>query len=155
MIRSDKKFPGLHWGGSPDERLREACIDLLDLEVSRAQHNLFTDPPVHEASKGYKADIARSARVLRIVRRRSRTRCETPALAFLWLTLLGHRLAAERGLPVEGFEALAYIAALALNLPLTETETWSDETFFRHFTETALREEWDYPGLQFRMPAQV
>ena len=150
---SDKKFPRPRGDGLLDESMRDTCIDLLTLEVSRAQQNVLSDPPVCEASERYKADIAQSARVLRIARRRSGVTCRTPDVAFLWLTLLGHRLAIEKGLFVDGLEALAVVASDRLGLPCGDIEAWSDETLFWQFTETALRDEWDYQGLQFRVSA--
>ena len=151
LIGSDKKFPRPHWNDWLDDSMRDSCIALLALEVDRAQHNVFLIPRVCKASENYRADMAQSVRALRIMRHCKWAVCGVPDIALLGLMLLGHRLAIEHSLSVDGLEALAVIASDRLGLPSAEVEAWSEETLFWQFMETALRDEWDYPGIQFRM----
>lgn len=130
--------------------LRAFCLDLLNLEFARVRYNVFLVPPLFKASEGYKADIARARRALKRARLLLWTRREDFDLPHHWLTLLGHRLAVERGLATKGIAALAHVASGRLDLPLKETEAWSEEMLFRQYTDTFLRDEWDYPGLMFR-----
>ena len=136
---------------NPDQlRRRDFYIDLLDREVARAQYNLLGSAPLIEVDEDYKFDIARAARALRIARRNRWLNSDCLDLPSHWLTLLGHRLAIENGLSVESMDALAEIAARRLSLSLATTDIWDVDTLFRRYTETDLRAEWDYPGLQFR-----
>ena len=131
---------------------RDFCFNLLDLEIDRVQYNVFLVPPLFEVSDQYRSDIARARRALRFARMFRWRDHEDLDLPYCWLMLMGHRLAVERGLSVGGVEALAHMACRRLNLPLTETELWSDDELFAKYTRTVLRAEWDYPGLQFRLP---
>lgn len=129
-------------------------LDLLDLEISRAQKSL-PDLPAGENAKAYEVDTARALRVQAVAQRRG-WRDDTPfGPAWFWLALLGHRLAVERGLPTGGITALAEVASRRFNLPLAETRLWSHDILFEQYTRTVLRAEWDYPGLQCRRPAGV
>ena len=137
----------------PDtEALRALCLDLLDLELCRAQSNTL---PASRTGEAYGKDVSRALRVLHIARRR-KWHDRTPFdPAWFWLTLLGNRLAVERGLSVGGLAALAEVASRRLNLPLAETRTWSCDELFERYTRTGLRTEWDYPGLRFRIPVET
>ena len=136
---------------NPDsEGLRKFQIDLLDLEVSRAQYNTLSDPDLFDLPTLYRSDIARAQHALDRVRSDMSLDEEQLDLRYNWLTLLGNRLAAERGLRAEGTTTLAFVASARLNRPFKETENWSEARLFRRYTETVLRDEWDYPGIQFR-----
>ena len=137
---------------NPDGNLRDFLAALLDLEVSRAQYNLLSEPPLFEPDEDYRSDIATAERALTLARGNRVLEPEQTGLRFLWLTLLGHRLAVERDLVVGGVKALAHVAAARLGLPEKETEAWSEDQLFRRYTQTVLREEWDYVGIQFRYP---
>ncbi len=132
--------------------LRDFCFDLLDLEISRADYNVFCDWPLVEASETYKSDMDLADRALSSAVRSQWLSHEDLDLPYFWLTLMGHRLAVERGLSTGGVDVLAHVACERLNLPLKETELWSDDVLFAKYTQTVLREEWDYPGLLFRLP---
>ncbi len=132
--------------------LRKLCINLLELELDRAQYNVLSDPPLFEPSGEYGSDITEADQALRRAHRNQALSHVMLELPYLWLTLLGHRLAVERDLPTGGIPALVHVAAARLDLPLKDTEAWSDDVLFRNYTRTVLRDEWDYPGIQFRYP---
>ena len=130
--------------------VQDFYIKLLDLELRRATCNVLSDPPLIEPSAWYRADISKANRALDFARRgRTRDLCKLE-LRHSWLTLLGYRLSFERGLVIQGVTALAVAAATRLDLPLKETVTWSEDRLFHQYTQTVLRDEWDYPGLRFR-----
>ena len=131
----------------------DVLICLLDLEVRRAMFNVMSNPARFEATEAYKVDIIQADRILKFARPGEEFDFVQPDLQYQWLKLLGHRLAVERGLPVGGVAALAHVAAARLNLPLGEPKAWYADTLFAQFTQTVLRDEWDYPGLGFR-PSQ-
>ena len=136
-----------------DERLGYLQIDLLDLEVDRAEQNVLPDPYVLAlggALGDYKSTIGQARRVLKLARQCTGFNADQLDLRFYWLTLLGHRLAAERGFSIGGRRALRRIACTRLGLPPKETDNWSDGTLFLYYTQTVLRDEWDYPGNSFR-----
>ena len=130
--------------------LRNFCIKLLDLEVNRAKYNLLSYPVLYEPPSEYRTDISAAGSALRFARWNTGSDLDHLDLPCHWLTLLGHRLAVELGLRVEGTTALAHVASARLDLPLKETITWSEDTLFHRYTQTVLRDEWDYPGLLFR-----
>ena len=136
-----------------DGRLDDFQIDLLALEVGRAERNVLGYPPIR-ASVGmlgdYDAAIKQARRVLKLARQRNGLNAAQLDLRFYWLTLLGHRLSVEQGLSCGGRRALRQIAATRLSLSPQETDMWSDDTLFRHYTLTVLRDTWDYPGDGFR-----
>ena len=132
------------------DSLRRLCINLLDLEVGRAKHNVLFDVPGCDASEDYRQDVVKAVSVLKLARRYRTLGHNLLNLPCQWLTLLGHRLAVERALSVEGIPALAHVAATEFDLPLRETETWPDDMLFVQYTQTVLRQEWDYAGIQFR-----
>jgi len=132
--------------------MRAFACDLLDLEVGRAEYNLLSTPPLFEPSGRYRSDIAGARRALDLARVHLDLADDQLDLHYNWLTLLGNRLAAERGLRAEGITTLARVASERLNLPLKDTEIWPEDRLFRRYTQTVLRDEWDYAGLQFRIP---
>ena len=135
----------------PDARgMRMFQIELLDLELRRAKLSLLTDPPLYEPSRWCRSDIAAAQRALKRARQNGARAPEQSDLRHHWLTLLGWRLAFERGFAVGGAVALCPVATRRLNVPLQEVGTWDEETLFRRFTETGLRDEWDYAGTVFR-----
>jgi len=133
--------------------VRNLLIALLDMERLRhANHNLSPETPLSRIIVTCTSDIAMAERALGLARS-----CEGLGKAHFdlqhyWLLLLGHRLAAERGLPVKGRAALGHVASLRLGLPREDTGTWSEDMLFEKYTETDLRTEWDYFGLHFRCP---
>ena len=141
-----------------DEGLGHFQIELLKLELDRADHIV---PPErfglarNEVPVEYIATITESRRVLKLARGRNGMNAAHLDLRYYWLTLLGYRLAIERGLSEVGLQALRRIACTRLGLSLNEAETWSGEMLFRQYTETVLRDEWDYPGTGFRGPGNA
>jgi len=132
--------------------VRGLCLNLLELELGRAHYNVLSDPPLYQPSGDYRSDIAEADSALERAYRNQALSHVALELPDLWLTLLGNRLAVERDLPTGGIPALAHVAAARLELPLKDTGAWSSETLFRQYTLTVLRDEWDYPGIQFRYP---
>ena len=136
---------------NPNARaMRAFCGELLELEVGRAEYNLLRVPPLFEPSRLYRPDIARARHALDRARVHPGLDESLLDLRYNWLTLLGNRIAAERGLRAEGVTSLSRIASARLNLPLSETDTWSEARLFRRYTESVLRDEWDYAGVAFR-----
>ena len=131
---------------------RRFCGELLELEVGRAEYNLLRDPPLLEPSGLYRSDIARARHALDRAGEYPGLDEGLLDLRYNWLTLLGNRIATERGLHAEGVTSLSCIASARLNLPLTETDKWSEARLFRRYTESVLRDEWDYAGVEFRYP---
>lgn len=130
--------------------LDNLLVALLDLELRRARHNVFSDSPLFRVSPNHTSDMALAERALNAVRKDRVSDGVYLEVQHYWLRLMGHRLAAERGLPVEGYEALGQVASLAFGLPPMEAEDWSDDVLFETFTATKLRAEWEYEGLHFR-----
>ena len=141
----------------PDEvSRRNLLVALLDLELRRAQYNVFSDSVLFQINPNYLSDIALAKRILKLARNCDASdRYQFDDVQYYWLALLGHRLAAEHGFPVDGHEALRHVASMKLCLWLAETEAWSDDMLFEKFTETELRTEWDYSGNSFRYPRSV
>lgn len=130
-------------------------VNLLELELSRAEHGVLSDPPAVAVGGGldvYKSDITQTRRALKLANRTGMPRYDQIDLRYYWLKLFGNRVAVERGLPVGGRPALRHVAALRMGLALKDAEAWSDETLFKQYTQTVLRDEWDYGGLRFRTP---
>ena len=109
---------------NPDEEaLRQFCINLVELEVTRIQTSALSGVYFKRISRAQRADVSRALRILTIVRRRGSLERLSLDPIRCWLTLLGHRLSLERGLPVSGIAALAQVASGQFNLPLKKTET--------------------------------
>ncbi len=144
---------------NPDAKgLGRFCMELLNLEVGRAEYSILSDPHAVAVGDGlgdYKPAIKQAQRALNLARMHNSLNAVQFELRYYWLTLLGHRLAVERNLPAGGRRALRHVAAMRLDLPLKETEAWSDDWLFRRYTQTVLRDEWDYPGIQFRSPGSA
>jgi len=143
---------------TPDGNPRDFLVALLDLEVSRAQYNVL--PNLSEMAMGKVTeicvrDIVATRRILNLARLEKGSGIAQPDLQYQWLTLLGHRLAVEHGLSVVGIAALVHVASMRLDLPLEETKSWYADTLFEHYTQTVLREEWDYVGIRFRNPGSA
>ena len=135
--------------------LRSFCVNLLELEVDRATHELSDDPQFFEVTDAHLEEVKAATSMLAKVLREDVRDFDKATVQFHWLTLLGHRLGVERGLPVGGIEALAHVGACRLSVPLTEAEAWSCDGLFNRYTETVLRSEWDYHGIQFRHPVSA
>ena len=141
----------------PDEiALHDFCYTLLGLEHARAHQTLVLNPPDFDLSDAYRSDIERARRILDRAFGKVWHEQDWIALACCWLPLVGHRIAIERGLvDMDGRPALHMVASARLVLPLKQTKGWSSEELFRHYTETRLRNEWDYPGIGFRDEAAL
>jgi len=110
--------------------MRGDCIgfhfNLLKLETDRAEYIILSDPPLFEVSELYLSDIARALHALDQAERDPTPDESQLDLRYNWLTLLGNRLAIERGLHTEGLTILAFVASARLNLPLKETKARSE-----------------------------
>ena len=137
---------------NPDvEALHQFYIDLLELEIARAKYDVLPKQlewAMDRVAEVYRRDIVAASRILKLARRGKKLDFVRFDLQYQWLTLLGHRLATDRGLPTGGLDALAHVASTRLELPLKETKAWYADTLFVQYTQTVLREEWDYPGPQ-------
>jgi len=136
------------------EALEDFRINLLELEVSRAQ-TVLPDLPDEQVDGKYRDDAFRALRVLQVARRRGWREGKPFDPVWFWLTLMGHRLALERGLSTGGIAALAEVASQQLDLPLEEARLWSCDMLFEKYTRTVLRTQWDYRGLQARSPQEA
>ena len=139
---------------NPDDKgLGDFQINLLKLELDRAAR--IVPPELFGLARNgvpgkYIATITESRRVLKLAMGRNGLYAAHLDLRFYWLTLLGYRLAIERGFSEVGQQALRRIACTRLGLSPKETDNWSDGMLFQQYTQTGLRDEWDYPGTGFR-----
>lgn len=136
---------------TPQPDLRAECLALLSMELDRAANEVFCETPAFPASDAYTDAFHEARRKREIAETRRWVSHETLDLPLHWLDLLSYRLAAERGLLSGGFGTLTLVASETLGYPSGEVRRWSVGMYFCQFKNTKLRQEWDYPGTQFRM----
>ena len=132
---------------TPQPELREACVALLDIELERAQNEVFGPGAAVAPDEEY-TEVFQAAQRVRKHRWLSLEQLDLP---LHWLMLLGYRFRAETGHFHGGLIAAHFRAADVLSLSPGETCQWDVDLLFQAYVNNArLREEWYYKGLHFR-----
>ena len=135
---------------TPNPDIRAACLELLEIEIERAENEVFgtgqSFVPPSSYLQSFKIAKAKHALALE----RQFLSHETLHLQTFWLDLLGYRLCAENDLLYGGIRATQIRAAEVLGISPLETREWDSEALFDVYVNTALRHEWKYDGSHFR-----
>jgi hypothetical protein len=139
---------------TPQPDIRSACIEMLRVEIARAENEVFSAGSGIEATSDYKETFEISKRKCELADERHWLSHETLDLPTFWLAMVGYRLSIEEGLLYGSMRAAQIRAAEVLKYSPLAVREWTADILFDVYVNTALRHEWKYDGSHFRFAEQ-
>lgn len=131
----------------PDWRMKEVCLELLDMELARARKSAY-GPLVPRPA--YQEALWTAECVRRLANEKRWRRLRMIHLKQSWLSLVGYRLSAEGNLITAGLDMARLRAAEVMGLSPRDVQDWDADVLFDAYGGTKLCGEWDYEGTHFR-----